>query len=135
MSIQIMNFVALGPMPLKGGLKVGVILPKSQANESYIVRNVSNMFLTPFALPTFRSEVYLRGLRNFSQRASTKLADSQRRRRKQVLCSWFVCFQNLLQYNSTSLHNDMDAGGSIRCLQGPSTTFEPCTFQLSGPQA
>ena len=46
MSIQIMNFVALGPRPLKGGLKVGVILPKSQANESYIVRNVSNMFLT-----------------------------------------------------------------------------------------
>ena len=103
-----MNFVALGPRPLKGGLKVGVILPKSQANGSYIVRNVSNMFLTPFALPTFRSEVYLRGLRNFSQRASTKLADSQRGRRKQVLCSWFVCFQNLLQYNSTSLHNDMD---------------------------
>lgn len=54
MSIQIMNFVALGPRPLKGGLKVGVILPKSEANESYIVRNVSNMFLTPFASSYFQ---------------------------------------------------------------------------------
>ena len=44
MSIQIMNFVALGPMPLKGGLKVGVILPKSQANESYIVPFASSYF-------------------------------------------------------------------------------------------
>ena len=90
-----------------------MILPKSQASD------VSNMFLTSFSLPTFISEVYLRGLRNFSQRASTKLALSKVSQETGVLLYFSSCFKNL-QNNSTSLKNDMDGVGAFGVYNDPS---------------